>query len=120
MKYQLLLGYKRFIIAGEKWWEYGAYEKSKLVGCSWGLTSGEAVVYPEHNLLWISDWYRDEEGAEPIKTIEDFEAELPSLPRWETTRYAVLEAPCHIDTDDRVFVFGLWLYNCRTGERLAQ
>jgi hypothetical protein len=79
------------------------------------INTGVAIIYPEHNLLWIGF---PGEKTERFKTLENFEKEFSSLPRWEATRYAVIESPQDYDRDDRIVSVMLFLYDCRTGEHL--
>jgi hypothetical protein len=105
----------RYIITGNEWFSAG------LGGLFWEEKdeffeeTGDAIIYPEHNLLWIG--FR-EEKTERFKTLENFEKEFNALPRWEATRYAVVETPNNFDDDGRVLTYALFLYDCRTGEQL--
>ena len=113
MKYQLELGDMFYMIEGGKWYEFSE---------AWTdvpkLFAGEAIIYPELDLLWIGlllsiGWL--DQMPEPF---EDFEAELKALPRWEATRYVVVVAPNNFDEDGRILNYDLFLHDCRTGQRL--
>ena len=85
---------------------------------------GNAIIYPEHDLLWISV---GGDKTERFKTLENFEKEFSSLPRWGATQYAVIEVLADIfaDYDDdgdygpERYHYGLFLFDCRTGQRLV-
>jgi hypothetical protein len=101
----------RYIITGNEWFKASV---SKWNGKSEFIErTGDAIIYPEHNLLWIG--FR-EEKTERFKTLENFEKEFNALPRWEATRYAVVEAPSNFDDDGRIVSFILFLFDCRTGK----
>ena len=82
----------------------------------------DRVVVCEQDLLWISQIYPDEEEEETLNTIEEFEEfdrEFSSLPRSEATRYAVLEGVTTFDLGSyQISGVALFLYDCRTGQRL--
>ena len=109
------LGHMSYMIEGGKWFEFseaGAWADVPKI------FSGEAIIYLEHDLLWIGlglwiGWL--DQTPEPF---EDLEAELKALPRWEATRYVVVEAPNNFDKDGRILNYALFLYDCRTGQRL--
>jgi hypothetical protein len=92
---------QRYIVTGNEW----------FTAC-W---TGVATIYPEHDLLWIGV---AEDKTQRFKTFENFEKEFSSLPRWEATRYAVVEVPTIWDDDDRVASVLLLLFDCRTGQEL--
>jgi hypothetical protein len=90
-----------FIITGDEWFSPG-----------W---TGIAAINPEHDLLWIG---RPEDKTQRFKTLENFEKEFSSLPRWKATRYTVAEIPTIWDDDDYVVSVLLLLFDCRTGQEL--
>jgi hypothetical protein len=107
----------RYIIAGDKY--FTIFEPPEwMSSTAIKAISGNAIIYPEHDLLWISG------KMERFKNPENFEKEINALPRWEATRYAVLEAPNNYDEnpdadgDFRVLDYVLFLHDCRTGESL--
>jgi hypothetical protein len=115
MKYQLQLEHMSYMIEGGKWFEFseaGAWADVPK------LFSGEAIIYLEHDLLWIGLLLRIGWLDQTPEPFEDFEAELKALPRWEATRYVVVEAPNNFDEDGRILNYALFLYDCRTGQRL--
>ena len=83
-----------YIITGNEWFKAWVSEwrgKSEFIE-----STGNAIIYPEHDLLWIGV---HEDKTERFKTLEDFEREFSSLPRWEATRYAVLEHVSNYDDE---------------------
>ena len=93
---------RRFIIAGDKWWE----TPGLFVG-----GSGVTIVCPEFNLIFLANLSHDER-------IEDFGKTFASLPRWETTRYAVTYGVNNVDDNGRVLSYDASLYDCQTGKAL--
>ena len=83
--YQIELEGFRFILADNKW--LSAPDSPTGVPPLVEYT-GDTIIYPEHDLLWLS-FIR--ERTEQFKTLANFNKEFDTLPRWETTRYAVLE-----------------------------
>ena len=80
--------------------------------------TGGAIIYPEHDLLWIG-WA--DKLPERFKTVENFIKEFNALPRWEATRYAVVEEACvRCDDPDAIITFELSLFDCRTGQPLTR
>jgi hypothetical protein len=96
--------------------------------CPYIITGGEwlarnmtglAIIYPEHDLLWLcrSD---DDEKTPRFKTLEDFKKEFNALPRWEATRYAIAETAILGGEDGRILGYELFPFDCRTGELLPK
>jgi hypothetical protein len=124
--YRLQLGCP-YIIEGDRWITYhsrGVVEigGTELVEVEPYSYSGIAIIYPEHDLLWLG-LSEKSERPEHFKTEKEFNA----LPRWEATRYAVLECPNNyaIENDaegnlriGRILDYALFPFDCRTGQRL--
>ena len=109
----------RYIITGDEWFKAGLAELVWKKGdkpefLEW---TGLAIIYPEHDLLWIGV---HDHKTERFKTFENFKKEFITLPRWEATRYAVVEQVNNFDPDDypRIVDYALFLFDCRTGQRL--
>jgi hypothetical protein len=104
-----------YVIEEGKWFEFGE-------AGAWAdapkIFSGEAIIYLEHDLLWVGLALRIGWLDETPEPFLDFAAELKALPRWEATRYVVVEAPNNCDEDGRILNYALFLYDCRTGQRL--
>ena len=108
----------RYIITGNEWFtaENPTCHRGKQIRIFCEETGG-AIIYPEHDLLWIG-WGNRLPGR--FKTVENFEKEFSPLPRWEATRYAVVEWACGLVADHgRNLFFELSLYDCRTGQHLV-
>ena len=117
------MGDDKLIITGDEYFRTGLAELVSKEGdefpfCEW---TGLAIIYPEHDLLWISS---GSDKTERFKTLENFEKEFPSLPRWEATRYVVLEIPDCFDGDPDadgeicVLDCALLFFDSRTGQKL--
>ena len=116
----------RYIITGGEWFNahlglrFLRQEKAKL-----SENTGLAIIYPEHDLLWIS---LGSDKCERFKTLENFEKEFSRLPRWEATRYAVDEVVDNISAEHdadgnygpKFYHYALFLFDCRTGQRLLK
>ena len=76
------------------------------------VVAGAAIVYPEFNLLWLDD--SPAAGAEEM-SVETFEKTFTSLPRWESTRYAVMYGINDRDDDGRILTYAALLCDCQTG-----
>jgi hypothetical protein len=107
MTYQLELEGYKYIISDGKW--LSAPDSWDGVPPLVEYT-GNAIIYPEHDLLWLS-FIR--ERTERFMTHKNFENEFKSLPRWQETRYAVIEGTLSVGG------FGLLVCDCRTGWSLT-
>ena len=116
----------RYIITGDEWFTVDLGHPSiRRDKPKFTESSGLAIIYPEHDLLWIG---LHTGKTERFKTLENFEKEFIALPRWEATRYAVVEAVTNIsavcDADGnygpQILHYGLFLFDCRTGQRIKK
>ena len=106
-----------YIIAGEQYTEC-PLEDAAVYGEDFeDFTSGVAITYPEHDLLWFLSSPRDE-APECLNTLTKFRREFSSLPRWEATRYVVVENVRVDYAHNPVLGFVLSLFDGRTGEEL--
>ena len=118
----------RYIITGGEWftanppllfWDAKDREENKDKCIEW---NGIAIIYLEHDLLWIG---LSDDKTERFKTLQNFEKESSKLPRWEATRYAVIEQVCNFDDerdadgDLRILSYALFPYDCKTGLALV-
>ena len=103
-----------YIIDGERYLRpdkvYG--DSLEIVGKR--VVAGAAIVYQEFNLLWLVEDFPDE--VEKM-SVDDFEKQFASLPRWEATRYAVIYGVNSRDLDDCPS-YSAFLRDCQTGARL--
>jgi hypothetical protein len=106
--YQIELEGFRFILADNKWLSAPAAPTGVPPLVEY---TGDTIIYPEHDLLWLS-FIR--ERTEQFKTLANFNKEFDVLPRWEATRYAVIEGTLSVGGG-----FGLLVCDCRDGWALT-
>ena len=80
------------------------------------IASGNAVIFPEHDLLWI-DHCGEKEAPKRFGCPEDFRVEFSKLPRWDKTRWAVVRNANNIDDNGDVLTYALFPFDCRAGKR---